>query len=81
MYYVDETKPGEMMKTGIDAMLEGLDPYTNYITESEIEDYRFITTGEYGGIGASIREIEGKVVITEPFEGYPAQRIGILPAM
>lgn len=78
MYYVDETKPGEMMKTGIDAMLEGLDPYTNYITESEIEDYRFITTGEYGGIGASIREIEGKVVITEPFEGYPAQRIGIL---
>ncbi len=78
MYYVDETKPGEMMKTGIDAMLEGLDPYTNYITESEIEDYRFITTGEYGGIGASIREIDGKVVITEPFEGYPAQRIGIL---
>jgi carboxyl-terminal processing protease len=78
MYYVDETKPGEMMKTGIDAMLESLDPYTNYITESEIEDYRFITTGEYGGIGASIKEIDGKVVITEPFEGYPAQRVGIL---
>lgn len=77
MYYVDETKPGEMMKTGIDAMLEGLDPYTNYISESEIEDYRFITTGEYGGIGATIRQMDGNVVITEPYEGYPAQKSGI----
>ncbi len=44
-YYVDDTKPGMLMKTGIDAMLESLDPYTNYIPESDIEDYRFMTTG------------------------------------
>ena len=51
-YYVDETKPGDLVKKGIDAMLESLDPYTNYIPESEIEDYRYMTTGKYGGIGA-----------------------------
>ena len=52
IYYVDETNPGELMKTGIDAMLESLDPYTNYIPEADIEDYRFMTTGQYGGIGS-----------------------------
>lgn len=77
IYYVDETKPGELMKTGIDAMLESLDPYTNYIPESDIEDYRFMTTGQYGGIGASVREIGDKVVITEPYEGTPAQKAGL----
>ncbi|MFN9954265.1 MAG: peptidase S41, partial [bacterium] len=46
IYYVDETKPGDLMKKGIDAMLESLDPYTNYIPESEVEDYRFMTTGQ-----------------------------------
>ena len=55
-YYVDETKPGELAKTGIDAMLNNLDPYTTYIPESEIEDYRFMTTGQYGGIGSLIRK-------------------------
>ena len=45
IYYVDDTKPGELMKTGIDAMLESLDPYTEYIPESQMEDYRFMTTG------------------------------------
>ncbi len=54
IYYVDETKPGELIKKGIDSMLESLDPYTNYIPESEVEDYRFMTTGQYGGIGALI---------------------------
>ena len=49
--YVDDTKPGSLMKIGIDAMLQSLDPYTNYIPESQIEDYRFMTTGQYGGIG------------------------------
>src|SRR5271170_6056397 len=56
LHYVDTISPGEMVKTGIDAMLATLDPYTDYITESEIEDYLFITTGEYGGIGALIRK-------------------------
>jgi carboxyl-terminal processing protease len=51
--YVDDIKPGELTKTGIDAMLESLDPYTNFIPESEIEDYKFITTGQYGGIPCS----------------------------
>ncbi len=54
--YVDDINPGELTKTAIDAMLESLDPYTNFITENEIEDYKFITTGEYGGIGALIHQ-------------------------
>ncbi len=74
IYYVDETKPGNLMKTGIDAMLESLDPYTNYIPESEVEDYRFMTTGQYGGIGALIGQKDDKVVITDPYEGFPAQK-------
>ena len=72
--YVDETKPGELMKKGIDEMLESLDPYTNYIPESEIEDYRYMTTGQYGGIGALIRQKDDYVYIAEPYEGYPAQK-------
>jgi len=77
LYYVDETQPGDLMKTGIDAMLESLDPYTNYITESNIEDYRFMTTGQYGGIGSLIRSIDGEVYISEPYEGSPAQKSGL----
>lgn len=74
IYYVDETKPGELMKKGIDSMLESLDPYTNYIPESEIEDYRFMTTGQYGGIGALIGQRKDEVLITDPYENYPAQK-------
>ena len=59
-FYVDEVLPGRVMKKGIDAMLKSLDPYTVYISESQIEDFRFTTTGEYGGIGASIKNINGK---------------------
>jgi carboxyl-terminal processing protease len=72
--YVDDIKPGDLSKTAIDAMLESLDPYTNYITETEIEDYKFITTGEYGGIGALIHQNGDYVVISEPYEGAPAQK-------
>lgn len=74
IYYVDETKPGDLMKKGIDSMLESLDPYTNYIPESEVEDYRFMTTGQYGGIGALIGQKGDHVVITDPYEGFPAQK-------
>lgn len=77
IYYVDDTKPGDLMKRGIDAMLESLDPYTNYIPESEIEDYRFMTTGQYGGIGALIGQKGEMVVVTDPYEGYPAQKADI----
>lgn len=74
IYYVDETNPGELMKKGIDDMLASLDPYTNYIPESEIEDYRYMTTGQYGGIGALIHQEGEYVVISEPYEGFPAQK-------
>jgi len=77
IYYVDETQPGDLMKTGIDAMLLSLDPYTNYITESNIEDYRFMTTGQYGGIGSLIRSVDGDVYISEPYEDSPAQKSGL----
>jgi len=77
MFYVDETQPGDLMKTGIDAMLESLDPYTNYITESDIEDFRFMTTGQYGGIGSLIRAVDDEIYISEPYEGFPAQESGL----
>ncbi len=74
IYYVDETNPGDLMKKGIDDMLASLDPYTNYIPESEIEDYRFMTTGQYGGIGSLIGSRNNEVIITDPYEGFPAQK-------
>lgn len=77
IYYVDETKPGEMIEKAIDSMLEDLDPYTTYIPESEIEDFRFQTTGQYGGIGAMIRKKGDYVVIAEPYEGFPADKAGL----
>lgn len=72
--YVDELKPGELMKKGIDAMLESLDPYTNYIPEEDIEDFRTMTTGQYGGVGATVRQKGDYVVISEPYKGFPAQK-------
>jgi len=77
IYYVDTTDPGKLMKIGMDAMLESLDPYTNYIPESDIEDYRFMTTGQYGGIGALIRMRDDRIIISDPYEGYPAQKGGL----
>lgn len=76
-YYVDETEPGELMKTAIDGMLQSLDPYTNYIPESKIEDYRFMTTGQYGGIGALIHKDSNNILISEPYEGFPAHKAGL----
>lgn len=77
-YYVDEPMPGQLMKEGIDAMLESLDPYTVYYPESDIEDYRFMTTGQYGGIGAVIRKNGDYSQVADPYEGYPAQKAGLL---
>lgn len=77
LYYVDELKPGDLIKKSIDEMLRSLDPYTSYIPETEIEDYRFMTTGMYGGIGALIRNTNDYVVITDPYEGYPAAKAGL----
>jgi carboxyl-terminal processing protease len=75
--YVDETQPGELMQTGIDAMLSSLDPYTVFYPESDIEDYKMMTTGQYGGIGARIRSIDEYVVIDEPYEGFAAHKAGL----
>lgn len=75
--YVEETNPGKLVKTGIDAMLASLDPYTNYIPESDIEDYRFMTTHEYGGIGALIGTRGENVIISEPYENSPADKAGL----
>jgi carboxyl-terminal processing protease len=77
VYYVDDTEPGKLMKTGIDAMLKSLDPYTNFYPESDIEDYRFMTTGEYGGIGAMVRKQDGNIIIAEPYEGFPAYKAAL----
>lgn len=78
--YVDETNPSELMKHGIDAMLGSLDPYTEYVPESEIEDYKmkYIST-QYGGIGAGTLNINGKLFVNEVSEGHPSQKNDIRP--
>jgi len=76
-YYVDDVNPNTLMRTGIDAMLSSLDPYTNYIPEDDIEDFRFETTGQYGGIGIESTRMNGKILVTRVFEGYPAFKAGI----
>jgi len=75
--YVDGTKPGQLMKTGIDAMLNSLDPYTVYYTENDIEDYRYLSTGEYGGIGTAVLDIDNKIIIADPYEGFSAFKAGL----
>ena len=76
-YYVDDVNPNQLMRKGIDAMLGSLDPYTNYIPEDDIEDYRTMTTGQYGGIGAIIGKSNGKNIIVMPYEGFPAYESGL----
>jgi carboxyl-terminal processing protease len=77
MYYVDEVSPDKLMKTGIDAMLRSLDPYTDYYPEDEIEDYRIMTTGQYGGIGSKVLTRNGKSIITMAYKDSPAQKAGL----
>lgn len=78
--YVEETNPSRLMRTSIDAMLDNLDPYTEYVPESEVEDYKlkYVST-QYGGIGASTIFIEGKLFVNEVNEGYPADKQGVKP--
>jgi carboxyl-terminal processing protease len=77
MFYVDETDPEKLVTTSIDAMLSSLDPYTSFIPESDMDDFQFQTTGEYGGIGSLIRRSDEQVIIAEPYEGFPAAKAGI----
>lgn len=76
--YVDEINHGDLMQKGIEAMLDELDPYTTFIPESKIEDYKLMTTGEYGGMGALIHKEKGYVVVSEPYKGFPADKTGLL---
>ncbi len=75
--YIEEIDPSELIQTSINEMLATLDPYTNFISESEVEDYRFMTTGQYGGVGALVGTRNSQIVITEPYEGFPAQEAGL----
>lgn len=77
IYYVDELQPGELMETGVDAMVESLDPYTIYYPESRVEDLRFMTTGEYGGVGASIQVIHERHTIIDVMPDFPAAKGGL----
>ena len=76
--YVDEINPGELNETAIKAMLDGLDPYTVFIPESDIENAKFMTTGEYGGIGALIQYDGEWTRISDPYYGWPAQKAGLI---
>jgi carboxyl-terminal processing protease len=75
--YVDELEPGKLMRTGLDAMLEGLDPFTNYISETDIEGYRFLYDGRYNAVGAEAKQMGDWVVITEILEDSPAHKSGL----
>ena len=75
--YVDDVSPTKMVHTGIDQMLNSLDPYTNYISEDQVEDYRTQNTGQYGGIGALTRTIQKRTVVSMVYESYPAYKNGL----
>lgn len=76
-FYVDETQPEKLIQSAIEGMLADLDPYTTYIPEEDMDDFTFMTTGEYGGIGAFIRKAGKYAIITEPYEHFPAQLAGL----
>jgi len=77
MNYVDETNPAELMDSAIKNMLEGLDPYTKFLNEQDVEAYRINNAGEYSGIGALVRSYKDRLLIVEPHEGYPADKAGL----
>lgn len=77
LYYVDEINPNRMVKSSIDAMLKGLDPYTNFYAEDEIEDYMTMTTGRYNGIGALVGNRQGRTIVMMVYEGTPAEKSGL----
>jgi carboxyl-terminal processing protease len=78
IFYVDELSPGDLMETGIDAMLESLDPYTKYYPETRIEEARFMSTGEYGGIGLSlVKNWDGRYIIASLIANSPAENGGL----
>lgn len=79
MFYVDEVNPGDLVTSSIKSMLKSLDPYTVYYPESEMEDVKLMTTGEYAGIGSVISKKGDQVIIREPYKNSPAAKAGLLP--
>ncbi len=77
MNYVDETTPSDLINKAIKGMLDDLDPYTVYWNEQEVEDARINNSGVYTGIGATVRNKDGKMVVLEPFKGFPADIAGL----
>ena len=77
MYYIDDTNPAELTDSAINKMLQGLDPYTRFYDEQGVENARINALGEYGGIGAISSYIDDKLIIIEPHEGAPADKVGI----
>lgn len=77
MNYVDETNPAELMDTAIKSMLNGLDPYTKFLNEQDVESFKINNTGEYSGIGALVRNYSDKIMVIEPYKGYPADKAGL----
>lgn len=77
MNYVDETNPAELMDAAIKNMLDELDPYTKFLNEQDVEAFKINNAGEYSGIGATIRTFEDKLLIIEPYKGYPADKAGL----
>lgn len=78
-YYVDDLPPEKIMHKGIEAMLEETDPYTDFVPEENLDDLKFMATGKYGGVGASINTTNDTTVITDIYEGSPMHRAGIKP--
>ena len=78
-YYVDDLDPSELMRKGVDAMLASLDPYTNYISETDIEGYRYYTEGKYHGIGAEVEDAGNRLLITSITKDGPADIAGLVP--
>lgn len=77
VFYVDDINVDKMMKTGVDEMLKTLDPYTTFIPEDEMEDFNFMTTGEYAGVGAIIGLRDDEIIVSEPYKGFPADKAGL----
>ena len=77
--YVDDIDPGQLMRTGLEAMVGSLDPFTNYISEADIEGYRFISEGRYHGIGTKQKKMGEYVTITELYKDQPADKAGLKP--
>lgn len=76
-FYVDDVEPSKLMRTCIDGMLKTLDPYTNYYSESQIENARIQQGGKFGGLGIDIEIMDGLPVITSVTEGQPADKGGL----